>query len=163
MAIPNAKSPLVPGLDMASMLCSLVCVIIPLKFDPVQVQRSHESMRRQLATVKGCAPYSAKRVGLNIHNRLRPQCRIRSSSVFEPVNALRIHAFKAPPTYGELYCSTGIGSIQNACTEDQYNTSRGPHSKSNQIGAHPVSIKHQGQWAPDARALALLPSTLFIG
>ncbi|KAI5676138.1 hypothetical protein M9H77_07088 [Catharanthus roseus] len=142
MAIPNAKSPLVLGLDMASMLCPPVCVIIPPKLDSVQVQTSHESVRRQLATVKGCAPYSAKRskrVSLNIRNRLRLQCRIRSSSISESINALRIHASK-----------------------NQYNMSRGLHSRSNQIGAHAISIKYQGQWALDARALALLPSTLFI-
>ncbi|KAI5673282.1 hypothetical protein M9H77_13646 [Catharanthus roseus] len=142
--------------------------------------------------------------------------RIRSSSVSEPVNALRIHASKGSffTLYPEKwlrdnrtprslsissiqYClgctlqlgpvtaipsipkphsactscsvietsphvSTGIGSAQNAYTEDQYNTSRGPHSRSNQIGARAVWIKHQGQWAPAARALALLLSTLFI-
>ncbi|KAI5666193.1 hypothetical protein M9H77_16046 [Catharanthus roseus] len=156
MAIPNAKSPLVLSLDMASMLCPPVCVIIPSKLDPVQVQTSHESVRRQLAT-------RSKRVGLNIRNRLRM---IISSSVSELVNALRIHASKVPTisssTYGEQYCITEIGSAQNAYTEDQYNTSRGPHSRSNQIGARAISIKHQGQWASDARALTLLPFTLFI-
>ncbi|KAI5640853.1 hypothetical protein M9H77_24049 [Catharanthus roseus] len=98
-------------------------------------EHGHKSVHRQLATVKGCAQYSAKRskrVGLNIRNQLMPQC------------------------------STGISSAQNAYSEDQYNTSHGPHSRSNQIGARAVSIKHQGQWARDARALTLLSSTLII-
>ncbi|KAI5654041.1 hypothetical protein M9H77_31228 [Catharanthus roseus] len=142
--------------------------------------------------------------------------RIRSSSVFEPVNALRIHASngsfstlypkkwlrdnrtpKSLSITSIQYClgytlqlgpvttvpsipkphsactscsvietsphvSTGIGSVQNACTEEQYNRSRGPHSRLDQIGVRAVSIKHQGQWARDARALALLPYTLII-
>ncbi|KAI5653774.1 hypothetical protein M9H77_30961 [Catharanthus roseus] len=51
---------------------------------------------------------------------------------------------------------------QNAYTEGQYNTPRDPHSRSNRICARAVLIRHQGQWALDARVLALLPSTLII-
>ncbi|KAI5654621.1 hypothetical protein M9H77_31808 [Catharanthus roseus] len=38
--IPNTKSPLVPGIEMNSMLCPPVCVIIPSQLDLVQVQMS---------------------------------------------------------------------------------------------------------------------------
>ncbi|KAI5678453.1 hypothetical protein M9H77_09403 [Catharanthus roseus] len=128
-------------------------------------------------------------------------CRIRSSSVSELVNALRIHAsngsfftlypekwlrdnrtprslsirsiqyclgftlqlgpvrailsipkphsactscsvIDTSPHVREPYCSTGIGSAQNAYTEDQYNTSRDPHFRSNRICARAVSIRH---------------------
>ncbi|KAI5657083.1 hypothetical protein M9H77_25876 [Catharanthus roseus] len=39
-AMPNAKSLLIPGLYMASMLCPPVSVVIPPKLDPVQVKMS---------------------------------------------------------------------------------------------------------------------------
>ncbi|KAI5673755.1 hypothetical protein M9H77_14119 [Catharanthus roseus] len=51
---------------------------------------------------------------------------------------------------------------QNAYTEGQYNKSRDPHPRTNRICARAVWIRHQGQWVPDARVLALLPSTLII-
>ncbi|KAI5649542.1 hypothetical protein M9H77_35547 [Catharanthus roseus] len=38
--IPNTNSPLVPGIDMDSMLCNPRCVVIPSQLDPVQVQMS---------------------------------------------------------------------------------------------------------------------------
>ncbi|KAI5678010.1 hypothetical protein M9H77_08960 [Catharanthus roseus] len=141
-----------------------------------------------------CPPMSKK-----INPRAR---RIRSSSVSEPVNTLRIHAsngsfFTLYPekwlrdnrtprslsirsiqycfgftlqlgpvtailsipkphsactscsvidTSSHPYCSTGIGSARSAYTEDQYNTSPDPHSRSNRICARAVSIRHQGQW-----------------
>ncbi|KAI5653225.1 hypothetical protein M9H77_30412 [Catharanthus roseus] len=42
------------------------------------------------------------------------------------------------------YVITGISSAQNTYTEDQYNTSRDPHSRSNRICARVVWIRHQG-------------------
>ncbi|KAI5672168.1 hypothetical protein M9H77_12532 [Catharanthus roseus] len=48
------------------------------------------------------------------------------------------------PHVREPYRSTGIGSAQNVYTEDQYNTSRDPYSRSNRICARAVWIRHQG-------------------
>ncbi|KAI5678261.1 hypothetical protein M9H77_09211 [Catharanthus roseus] len=65
--IPNTKLPMVPGIEMDSMLCNPGCVVIPSQLDPMQVQTSINCIWNHLSSCE-LSHHTPGIVVLNYHS-----------------------------------------------------------------------------------------------